>query len=128
MDALPEVSLTPLIDTALTLLIIFMVTTPMMHNSIKLELPKGRAKEDGNTKQKLIVSIDKKENLFFNDEAIQADNLIERIKKEVGSDKGKTVEVQADRAVLYGWVMEIVDKIKVLGGVQYVVLAMQKVV
>ena len=41
-----EISLTPLIDMALTLLIIFMVTAPMLNNAIKVELPKGQAKED----------------------------------------------------------------------------------
>ena len=42
-----DVNLTPLIDMALTLLIIFMVTTPMMQNSIRINLPKGHAKEGG---------------------------------------------------------------------------------
>ena len=51
----PEITLTPLIDTALTLLIIFMVTTPMMHNAIKVNLPRGNVKEDRGSKQELIV-------------------------------------------------------------------------
>ena len=45
MVSMKEISLTPLIDTALTLLIIFMITAPMMQNSIKVQLPKGKAKE-----------------------------------------------------------------------------------
>ena len=43
--AINDIPLTPLIDTALTLLIIFMVTTPMMQNAIKVTLPEGQAKE-----------------------------------------------------------------------------------
>ena len=38
---LPEISLTPLIDTALVLLVIFMVATPMMRNAIHIDLPEG---------------------------------------------------------------------------------------
>ena len=39
---LQEVNVLPLVDVALTLLIIFMVATPMMHNIIKVELPSSR--------------------------------------------------------------------------------------
>ncbi|MCK5632116.1 biopolymer transporter ExbD [bacterium] len=46
-----ELTLTPMIDTALTLLIIFMITAPMMRNAIKVTLPDGSAKEAGNIKQ-----------------------------------------------------------------------------
>ena len=40
---LPEITLTPLIDVALTLLVIFMVTAPMMHSVIKVDVPKAKA-------------------------------------------------------------------------------------
>ena len=42
---IPEITLTPLIDTALTLLIIFMVTSPMINNGIKVDLPQGKVQE-----------------------------------------------------------------------------------
>ena len=50
----PEISLTPLIDTALTLLVIFMITAPMIHNGIKVDLPQGNSKEVG-SQQELVV-------------------------------------------------------------------------
>ncbi len=124
-----EISLTPLIDTALTLLIIFMLTTPMMHNAIKINLPQGKAQEAANIKQELIVYLDKDGKLFFNGQAVSSKpKLIEEIKKVVGVQKDKTVFVQADINVNYGNVIEIVDQIKVVGGVQYVALATKKVV
>ena len=43
---MPEISLTPLIDTALVLLVIFMVATPIMKNSLTIDLPKGHMKEE----------------------------------------------------------------------------------
>jgi len=124
-----EISLTPLIDTALTLLIIFMLTTPMMHNAIKINLPQGKAQEAANTKQELIVYLDKDGKLFFNGQAVSSKpKLIEEIKKVVGVQKERTVFVKADINVNYGNVIEIVDQIKVVGGVQYVALATKKVV
>src|SRR5476651_2089165 len=91
-----DVPLTPLIDTALTLLIIFMVTTPMMQNAIKVTLPEGKAKEDGGAKQDLIVYIDQQKKMFFNGLPVSHDSLINTIKRSVGKDKERTVFVKAD--------------------------------
>lgn len=119
-----EVSLTPLIDTALTLLIIFMVTAPIMNNSIRVTLPKGQSREDAGAKQELIVTIDKQGRLFFNGQPVAtSDILIAMIKKQVGQDKDRTVFVQADETAFYGKVLELVDNIKVVGGISYVALA-----
>ena len=125
-SALPEITLTPLIDTALTLLIIFMVTTPMMQNAIKVELPQGQAQEDGGVQQELVVHIDKDATLFFNGKPITQANLIQEIQKNIKKNTDKTVFVKADQSVQYGNVIKIVDQIKVVGGVRYVALATKK--
>lgn len=126
--SLPEITLTPLIDTALTLLIIFMVTTPMINNAIKVELPKGKAQEDKGSSQELIVFVDRNNALFLNNDRIKnQDDLIKAIKKRVGNDTNRTLFVKADQGVKYGTVIELVDHIKVVGGIAYVALATQRV-
>lgn len=119
----PDISLTPLIDTALTLLIIFMITAPMMQNSIRVALPKGQAKEVEDTFKEIIVSVDKEGNIFLNDSKIDEQNMIEKIKLRVGQNLERTVFVEADKHVDYGRVIQIVDQIKVIGGINYVALA-----
>ncbi|HZW60984.1 MAG TPA: biopolymer transporter ExbD, partial [Candidatus Babeliales bacterium] len=127
LAALPEIGLTPLIDTALTLLIIFMVTSPMINNVIKVELPKGRANEDSGTKQELIVFVDKDAHIYLNDQKMNnLDELIKKIKAQVGNDANRTVFVKADQTVHYGNVIELVDHIKVVGGISYVALATKR--
>jgi len=121
-----EISMTPLIDTALTLLIIFMITTPMMQNMIKVNLPHGDAKEDSSTHQELVVSIDKSGELFFNGKSYKDTDIIDVVRKEVGAQKEQTVYVKADQDVHYGKVIDLVDRLKVVGGVEYVALATQK--
>lgn len=119
-----EISLTPLIDTALTLLIIFMVTAPIMNNSIRVTLPKGQSREDAGAPQELVVTIDKQGKLFFNGQSVAtSDKLIALIKKQITQDDDRTVFVLADETVLYGKVLELVDNIKVVGGISYVALA-----
>lgn len=124
---LADLSMTPLIDVALTLLIMFMVATPILHNAIKVTLPRGQSQEDAkNQSQELVVYIDKNGDCFVQTTKVDKDQLIAYVKKEVGNDLEKTVYVKADTAVSYGTVLELVDDIKFIGGIKYVALATQK--
>lgn len=123
---LTDISMTPLIDTALTLLIIFMIAAPMMQNSIRVDLPKGQAKETKDMQQELVVYVDKDGALFFDGKAVEVTELIKRVKEVVGEEQEKTVFVKADQAASYGTVVELVDQIKIIGGVKYVALATKK--
>lgn len=124
--AVNDISLTPLIDTALTLLIIFMVATPMMQNSIKVSLPKGQAKEDMGVQQDLIVFVDKAGAMFFDSVKYESADLIKVLQEKTKKDKDRTIFVKADTAVSYGKVIELVDQMKVIGGIKHVALATEK--
>ncbi len=125
-NLLLDLSMTPLIDTALTLLVIFMITAPMIHNAIKVNLPKGKAKEDAGAKQDMVVYVDKDKNIMFNGSKINQDDLVKALKLKIGEQKDKMVFIKADQSVSYGTVLELVDHLKVVGGISYVVLATQK--
>ncbi len=124
--ALLDISMTPLIDTALTLLVIFMVATPMIQNAIRVTLPKGQAKEDGGVGQQIAVFTDKDRKIFFNGKQVEEEVLIAQLKQQIGNDTNKMVHVKADKTVPYGNVYELVDHLKVVGGISHVVLAAQK--
>ncbi len=123
---MPEVNLTPLIDTALVLLVVFMVTAPIMKHGIQVDLPEGKSKEVKEPNQDLVVSIDKEGKVYFGDKenakALSMNELLDVLKKTSGKDK--TVFVKGDRGVNYGKVIEVVDQIKYVGDVKYVALAM----
>ena len=107
-----DLSMTPLIDVALTLLIMFMVATPILQNAIKVTLPRGQAQEDAkNQSQELVVYIDKAGDYYIDTLKIERPNLIAHLKKTIGEDLEKTVYVKADTAVSYGTVLELVDDI-----------------
>ena len=111
---LPEVSLTPLIDTALTLLVIFMITAPMVQNGIHVKLPQGNSKEVGN-QQELVVTMSKDEKLFFNSYPILRRDLAETIKKAMDGREDSPVYVRADESIAYGRVISVVDELKEAG-------------
>lgn len=118
---MPEISLTPLIDTALTLLVIFIVTAPMVQNGIKVNLPHGKSKETGN-KQEFVVTMQKSGLVSFNSYPVEKEQLVETVKKALINHEDEPVYVRADEAVSYGKVIEIVDSLK-QANVKYVAMS-----
>jgi biopolymer transport protein TolR len=118
---MPEITLIPLIDAALTLLIIFIIAAPMVQNGIKVDLPQGQSKEVG-SQQELVVTISKEEKLFFNSYPITKDELVSAVQKALVQHEDMPIYVRADETVPYGKVIEIVDKLKI-AGVKYVAMS-----
>jgi len=126
---LPEVTLTPLIDTALTLLVIFMITTPMMNNVIKINLPSSSVNEgDSKEQQETIVYVDKYSKLYLNGSEMKLPAVLTNLQAMSKQQQIEIVFVKADQDVEYGRVIELVDTIKTVGGVKYVALATQRAV
>jgi len=124
--SLPEVSLTPLIDTFATLLLIFMVTAPMVQNSIKVDLPRGKSKEVGGVAEELIVTLAKNAKssveIYFNNEPLTRQELTNAVRKAIGKREETPVFVRADEKIPYGNVIEVVDELK-QAGVKYVAMS-----
>lgn len=132
-----EITLTPLIDTALTLLIIFMVTTPMIHNSIKVDLPEGKAKESEQASQEIVLVIDKQEQLFCNNQKVTIETLLPTIQAEVekfnkqhaGAANSLWIHVDRGTTLTAPTLLEVMSKIhtnKEQMGIKNVVFAMQR--
>lgn len=122
---LPEVSLTPLIDTALTLLIIFMITTPVIQDSIRLNLPETKNNHAGSpqlTKEPTVLSISP-DGIFLNDKKITLSQLRLEVKKKVDRSVDKNVIVRGDKGVVFDKIIQVVDELQTVEGVQRVDLA-----
>jgi len=122
--SMKEISLTPLIDTALTLLIIFMITAPMMQNSIMVQLPKGKTKETDTVNKELRVVINKDAKILLNSIPMSMAQLSKTITSAVRPKDGKSVFVEAHKDVAYGNVITVIDKLKDIEGVDNVVFVM----
>lgn len=124
---LPEVTLTPLIDTVLVLLVVFMITTPLLHNSISIELPTSSTNDgkpaDAVVEEPITVSIDKARVLYIDGVKVAKESFFNELEKKLAGKKDTVVYVHADSAIPYGTVISVVDDIKYLGGVKYVALA-----
>lgn len=125
-NAMHDIPLTPLIDVALTLLVIFMVASPMINNIIKVTLPKGNIQEDPHTMQEIVVYVDQNNTLFFDGKSIDDKDIISVLKTALGGKEDQVVFIKADEGARYGNVLELVDSIKDVGGIKHVALATQK--
>ncbi len=111
---MPEISLTPLIDTALTLLLIFMVTTLVVHNGLKVALPQGNIKE-ANGEQELVVSMTSDGQLYFGQELVERPQLMQAIEQTMQKRADAPVYIRADEGLSYGTILGLVDELKGAG-------------
>ena len=80
LHTLTEINVTPLLDLAFVLLIIFIITTPLMENSISLVVPtSGEATQTVDRSQVQTISIDKDEVLKLNDQVVDPELLESRL-------------------------------------------------
>jgi biopolymer transport protein ExbD len=123
--SLPELALTPLIDTFATLLVMFIITAPMVQNSIKVDLPFGKSKEVS-TSQEFIITLSKDGKVFFNSYPTSKKDLASIVQKALANKEDLPVFVKADRSIPYGKVIEVVDQLKE-AGVRYVAMSTQPI-
>lgn len=106
--SMPEISLTSLIDVALSLLVIFMLTTPMLQTSLDIKLPQGKGSgKSVEPKNMVEIGIDKAGLIYLNGKLIAKKNL----KTELSSIlKGSAIAtVRADGQVVYDHVAYVLD-------------------
>jgi biopolymer transport protein ExbD len=76
LSTLSEINVTPLLDLAFVLLIIFMITTPLLESSVNLVIPSSGVKHPRiNTSHVQTVSIDHNDTIQFNDEVMDLETL-----------------------------------------------------
>src|SRR4029078_11963573 len=79
-STLSEINVTPLLDLAFVLLIIFMITTPLLENSMNLVIPSSIAANPPVSKSQVqTISIDRAETIRINDKMVDAEALTARL-------------------------------------------------
>ncbi len=110
-----EINVTPLVDVMLVLLIMFMVTTPLMQQGIDVNLPKTKSTGSTTKENPVIILIRKNQTLEISEQKIAAAELENRLKNLFKNNKNPQIYIQADKAVDYGFVVEIMAIIRSAG-------------
>ncbi len=113
-----EINITPLTDVVMVLLVIFMVTTPlMMNNAFKIKLPKAVTAQPQET-QTTVVSIAPPNIIYLNRAQVSIDDLKGLLTSRMATSPDKTVVIKADRTVMEGEVVKILDVAKQAGALK----------
>lgn len=113
--AMPEITLTPLIDTALVLLVIFMVAAPIVHNAIKVELPKGAKNEVDAQHDDIVIYFDAQQELYINDKKVLRVDFIKTLQTLLARLSKNFVFIKADQVIPWGEIVALSDQIGALG-------------
>jgi biopolymer transport protein ExbD len=94
---LSEINITPLLDLAFVLLIIFVITTPLLEQSIPLTLPQGGGPDRPRDKRDVrTVEIDLKGNFYYNRSAMPFSQIEANLAKDAQANRNLVVDIRAD--------------------------------
>jgi len=98
LSSLSEINITPLLDLAFVLLIIFMITTPLLENSMSLIIPSsGAESRPVASSQVQTVSIDRNEAIRFNNQIVDLDSLTTQLTEIKRASPDVAVVIRPDR-------------------------------
>ena len=110
-----DINMTPLIDVMLVLLVIFMITAPLMTSSLKLDLPKTEGARPSDAPLFIAVAINEQGQMYVGDEAVTAEQLLQRAREAARRDPLTEVQLRADSRVPYGRVAELIGLVQDAG-------------
>jgi biopolymer transport protein ExbD len=117
---LSEINITPLLDLAFVLLIIFVITTPLLEQSINLKLPRGGQPDKSVSKRDIrTVEISNTGVYTLDRQRMPFDKLIERLAVEFRSNPNLIVYIRADEDGPYKNVAALFDGCQRYGITRY---------
>jgi biopolymer transport protein ExbD len=123
--AVTGINVTPLVDVVLVLLVILMVaSTYIVAQTLKVQLPRAHS-TDGTADKPTKVEILKDGKLRWNEEPIQETVLEEKLKAAVAADPEMSLVVSADKEVMHGNVVHVLDMAKIAGVVKFAINVQQ---
>jgi biopolymer transport protein TolR len=116
-----QINIVPYIDVMLVLLVIFMITTPLIKEGVKVNLPQASARplpEDA--AKPVVVTVDAHGGYFVRvgtgqDEAVDTETLTARVAAALRLDPDTPVLVKGDKNVSYGAVVQAMTLLQQAG-------------
>ena len=113
-SSLAEINITPLVDVVLVLLVIFMITEPVLQSGIEVNVPKTRTVKQI-TEQRMVVTIDRDQQVFLNDQPINVHQLAAKLQAGGGDTAHEAIYLRSDERVPFGAFASVMDAVKQAG-------------
>ena len=121
MVTLNEINITQLLDLAFVLLIIFVITTPLLEQSINLQLPRGGQPEKAIEKRNIrTVEVGQTGVYVLDKQRMKSiDDLTARLTADFRANKNLIVYIRADAEGRYKFVADVIDRCQKSGITRY---------
>jgi biopolymer transport protein ExbD len=115
-DVLSEINITPMVDVMLVLLVVFIITAPLMTNSIKVNLPDTESTvQVQEPKKPVVLSIDSESRIFLDKDEYSLEIIQEELASRKAADPDIRLNLNADETVAYGVVAKVMVLIEKSG-------------
>ncbi|MEO7319037.1 MAG: biopolymer transporter ExbD [Chthoniobacteraceae bacterium] len=113
LQTLSELNVTPLLDLAFVLLIIFMITTPLMENKTDLVLPTGEASQNAvDPASVLTISIDRNEAVTIAGAEMTIEGIVAELTARKAERPDLAVAVRSHKELPVQKLIEVLDAVK----------------
>ena len=113
LTTLSEINITPLLDLAFVLLIIFMITTPLLENSMNLVIPSSGATTPPITSSQVqTISIDRTETIRFNNQVVDPETLSAQLLELKRTNPDVAVVIRPDRELPVQKLVRLMDALQ----------------
>ena len=108
-DLVSDINTTPLVDVMLVLLIIFLITIPVVIQSVALQLPNERNLPTQTKPENIVIAVNREGDVFWNNQLVaDEDKLLERLKEVAVKKPQPEVHIRGDREGRYEFVGRVV--------------------
>ncbi len=104
-----ELNITPLLDLAFVLLVIFVITTTPLIEDVNLALPKAASHPKDPPKKPNFISVDRAGQLFLNMKPMDLPGLYNEIVAMRTKDRDLSVIIRGDSAIPYQHVVNVLE-------------------
>ena len=106
-EPMAEINVVPLVDVMLVLLVIFIITAPLLTNSIKIDLPRAPAQANATQAEHIEFSVREDGQMFWNGQPIDASALPVHFSEAAKKQPQPELHIHADRLAHYELVAKV---------------------
>lgn len=110
--SLSELNITPLLDLAFVLLVIFIITTTPIVNDLELKLPTASQKAKEPPRKANYVTVDAAGTIHLNKKQVTLDGLLQELVQLRVDDPDLSVIVRGDGKTKYRHVVKVMDALQ----------------
>jgi biopolymer transport protein ExbD len=114
-EIISEINMTPLVDVMLVLLIIFMITMPVLTQSVLVELPQASAEPTSTQADSIAISVLRDGTVQWNSEVVTTEQLQHKLAQIAALPQQPPLQLMADKAVEYQHVLNVMALAQQLG-------------